>query len=499
MGQVFLSFTPGGRAVAVKVVRREFADDPEFRARLNQEALAAQRVSGIHIAQLLDRGTDSETPWLATVYVPGPNLAEAVRNHGPLPVATVRMLMAAVADSLRVIHSTGIVHRDLKPGNVVLSSEGPRVIDFGIARATDGTALTLSGGRIGSPAYTAPEQVLGRSATAAVDVFALGALGYFAATGRTAFGEGPDFGIVYRVVNEEPDLTGCPAELYEMIAACLAKDPAGRPTTAEVVEAYRADERFLVAADWLPAPVAEAIAAREEAVAVLGSAPPAPVPPMPAAPPVAPEAPAVPTRPVGRRPSWIWPAAVLLVVGMAAGALLAINLRDKSSTSHDNVQGTTGSGPATAGQTQPAAGRTTGSAESPAPSVSLPTATDDPPWTGTIRFGENGILLDPVPPQQGASLQFDIALRSINPPRIGALDGTDLVIAQWTGTAMPTRQDCANLVSTQGVWELDAVVGKTYCVGTREHRFAALTVTSATNDFSTGVTGGVTVWRTKSP
>jgi serine/threonine protein kinase len=281
MGRVHLSFSPGGRPVAIKVIREELASDAEFRARFAHEAQAAQRVNGIHIAQLLDADADAETPWLATAYVPGPSLSEAVRLAGPLPAELVRELAAAVADALRAIHAADIIHRDLKPGNVVIGPDGPRVIDFGVARAADATPLSLSGVRIGTPQYTAPEQIRGQSVTPAADVFALGGLAFYAATGRPAFGEGDEFSVVYRVANEEPDLTGCPEELEQIIRSCLAKEPGDRPTPEELIEAWRpGGGPFSVAS--LPEPVQQAIRTREAAVAAL-SAPSTTPPPPPAA------------------------------------------------------------------------------------------------------------------------------------------------------------------------------------------------------------------------
>ncbi|HEY3868967.1 MAG TPA: serine/threonine-protein kinase [Actinocrinis sp.] len=271
MGEVFLSFTPGGRAVAVKMIRREFADDPRFRARFMHEARAAQRVSGTHIAQLLDAGPDAATPWLATAYVAGPTLAETVQLYGPLPVASVIVLMSSIAESLRVIHEAGLVHRDLKPANVVLGNDGVQVIDFGIARATEGTALTLSGMMVGSPQYAAPEQVLGHPTTAAGDIFALGALAYYAATGRAAFGDGPEFSVVYRVVNAEPDLAGCPLQLRALIQDCLSKEPEDRPTTADVLESCRPDEPPQIPEDWLPTEVCYAIQAYRTSLATFAA------------------------------------------------------------------------------------------------------------------------------------------------------------------------------------------------------------------------------------
>ena len=184
MGKVYLSYTPGGRPVAIKVIRPEFAEDPDFRRRFRQEVQAAQRVQGLYTAPVIDSETDGAQPWLATAYVAGPTLAAAVAEHGPLPVQTVLLLVAGMAEALQGIHGAGIVHRDLKPSNVLLAPDGPRVIDFGIARAADAHALTGSGIMIGTPAFMAPEQATGAAIGAETDIFALGQVAVFAAMGR---------------------------------------------------------------------------------------------------------------------------------------------------------------------------------------------------------------------------------------------------------------------------------------------------------------------------
>jgi len=163
MGRVYLAFTPGGRPVALKVVRPEFGGDEDFRARFRQEIQAARRVHGLYTAQVLDAGPDADPPWLVTAYVAGPSLAQAVREYGPMPPQTVFQLMAGVAEALQAIHAAGVVHRDLKPSNVLLAPDGPRVIDFGIARAVEATTVTRTGMRVGSPQFMAPEQIAGRS------------------------------------------------------------------------------------------------------------------------------------------------------------------------------------------------------------------------------------------------------------------------------------------------------------------------------------------------
>src|SRR5215831_18323718 len=207
MGRVYLAFTPGGRPVALKVVRPEFGGDEAFRARFRQEIQAARRVHGLYTAQVLDAGPDADPPWLVTAYVVGPSLAQAVREYGPMPPQTVFQLMAGVAEALQAIHAAGVVHRDLKPSNVLLAPDGPRVIDFGIARAIEATTVTRTGMRVGSPQFMAPEQIAGRSIAPAIDVFALGSLATFAALGRPPFGEGSEAAVMYRILHEPPDLS----------------------------------------------------------------------------------------------------------------------------------------------------------------------------------------------------------------------------------------------------------------------------------------------------
>lgn len=236
MGRVYLSHTQGGRPVAVKVVRPELADDPAFRRRFRREMEAARRVRGAYTAELIDGDADGAPPWLATLYVPGPSLAEVVGRGGALPVPAVLWLMAGVAEALQAIHGAGIVHRDLKPSNVLLASDGPRVIDFGISLAAGVSSYTATGSTIGTPQFMAPEQASGGEVTAATDVFALGQTAAFAALGEPLYGDGPGVGVLYRIVHSEPDLSLLPTRLRPLIARCLAADLAERATLAEVVE-----------------------------------------------------------------------------------------------------------------------------------------------------------------------------------------------------------------------------------------------------------------------
>ncbi|MGW8888532.1 serine/threonine-protein kinase [Streptomyces sp. NPDC055749] len=240
MGVVYLAHTPGGRPIALKAVREEFAGDPEFRLRFAQEVASAERIHGLFTAQVVASGVDAPTPWLATAYVPGPSLHQVVKRHGPLPVRTVLLLVAGIAEALQVIHRAGVVHRDLKPANVLIAEDGPRVIDFGIARAADASALTGTGLRIGTASFMAPEQALGRPVSPATDVFALGALITYVASGEAPFGAGLESAALYRVVHEQPDLTQVPHDLRDLLAWCLAKRPEDRPTTVDLITAVHA-------------------------------------------------------------------------------------------------------------------------------------------------------------------------------------------------------------------------------------------------------------------
>ncbi|MFK4221856.1 protein kinase [Streptomyces sp. NPDC019890] len=313
MGKVYLSYTPGGRAVAIKVIRPDFAQDAEFRRRFAQEVQAAQRVQGLYTAPVIDADAEAKQPWLATAYVPGPSLADAVVEHGRLPVETVLLLVAGIAEALHVIHGAGIVHRDLKPANVLLAADGPRVIDFGIARAADATSLTSSGVTIGTPSFMAPEQAAGSQVTPATDIFALGQVAAYAATGRAAFGEGTSHGVLYRIVHEEPDLTELPEQLRELVTRCLTKEPEGRPSVAELLAICQAANGETVLRrpeEWLPGAVAAEITTRTAAPAPPVTPPagqaPAPVQPPGHAPAQAPVQPPVqaphqtPTQPAAQ-------------------------------------------------------------------------------------------------------------------------------------------------------------------------------------------------------
>ncbi|MER6994783.1 serine/threonine-protein kinase [Streptomyces sp. NPDC000410] len=262
MGRVYLARSEGGRTVAVKVVHPHFALDEQFRARFRREVEAARRVGGAWTAPVLDADPDAPVPWVATGYVAGPSLTQTVTDHGPLPEHTVRTLGAGLAEALAAVHALGLVHRDVKPSNVLLALEGPRLIDFGIARAVDGTAsLTTTGVSVGSPGYMAPEQILGQAGVGgAADVFSLGAVLAYAATGAAPFPGDSSASLLYKVVHEEPELGALQGELRAVVADCLAKDPAARPAPAEVAARLApGGTAALVAAGWLPGPLVEQV------------------------------------------------------------------------------------------------------------------------------------------------------------------------------------------------------------------------------------------------
>jgi outer membrane protein assembly factor BamB/serine/threonine protein kinase len=304
MGQVFLGRSPGGRPVAVKVVRPELARDGDFRRRFAREVTAARRVNGAYTAGVVDADPDGSPAWLATLYVSGVSLADAVAVHGPWPAASVLALGAGLAEALEAIHAAGVVHRDLKPSNVLLASDGPRVIDFGISTASEASALTHTGMTIGTPGFMSPEQLTGKPIGPASDVFALGAVLAYTAAGVGPFGTGTPHALHFRAVYEQPDLDALPSGLRDIVAACLAKEPEQRPTVAELLRRMTAQGQdepadatlLLTEPGWMPAAVDRLV--REKSVTPLprnATPAPAPAPTPPVAPtPTAPDIPAAP-------------------------------------------------------------------------------------------------------------------------------------------------------------------------------------------------------------
>ncbi|WP_329543601.1 bifunctional serine/threonine-protein kinase/ABC transporter substrate-binding protein [Streptomyces sp. NBC_01356] len=273
MGVVYLGRTEAGTLAAVKVIQAEYADEPDFRARFRREVETARRVTSPWAVPVTGADPDAAAPWLATAFVPGPSLEEAVTGHGPLPTRSVEVLARMLAAALREVHAAGLVHRDVKPANVLLAVDGPRLIDFGIARATDETAITSPDLVVGTPGFLSPEQAEARGAAVgpASDIFSLGCLLAYAASGRPPFGTGTADALLYRTVHDEPDLDGIEVEedtegteLLTLLRLCLAKDPADRPTAEQIGAVLLVEDAVPQGGqlDWLPEDVVRAIADR---------------------------------------------------------------------------------------------------------------------------------------------------------------------------------------------------------------------------------------------
>ncbi|MEY2246815.1 serine/threonine-protein kinase [Streptomyces sp. BF23-18] len=260
MGWVYLGRSPAGREVAVKVVRPELAAEREFRERFAREVAAARVVSGAYTAAVVDADTEAELPWLATLYVPGPSLAEAVQTDGPLPEPQVRRLGAGLVEALQAIHAARVVHRDLKPANVLLASDGPRVIDFGISRVDGAPGLTQVGVVVGTPPYMSPEQIRGAKVGPRSDVFSLGGVLVYALTGRPPHGSGES--VRHRVAFDAPELDGIAGPMRELVARCLAKRPEDRPRLDLLLAGLL--EREPRQGEWPPPTVALSIKARTQ-------------------------------------------------------------------------------------------------------------------------------------------------------------------------------------------------------------------------------------------
>jgi serine/threonine protein kinase len=321
MGQVFLGVSPSGRRVAVKLIHPVHAGAEHFRERFAREVEAARRVGGFHTAPVVDADPHAATPWMVTAYIDGPSLQEAIRRYGPMPPDRVRALGAGLAEGLAAIHAHGLVHRDLKPGNVIMAGDGPRIIDFGIARAIDGTGLTTAGAMVGTFAYMSPEQVSGQPVMPPSDVFSLGSVLAFAATGRPPFGSDMPATIMYRIVSQPPDLAGLMDQgLRALIEACLAKSPADRPQVHAVLAALAgsgpvpapAAPRTVPAADGRHAQTQPPLAQRTLSLAARTDPGRTAFPP-----PTTPPGPPTHARPVGRRPRRR-PAALIAAVAVVA-------------------------------------------------------------------------------------------------------------------------------------------------------------------------------------
>jgi len=272
MGRVYLGRNAGGRTVAVKVIRPDLITDPEFRVRFQREVSAARRVGSSCTAPVLDADVNADPPWLATGYVAGLALSDAVERFGPFGERSLLVLARGLAEALIAVHQAGVVHRDLKPSNVLLAVDGPKVIDFGIARAVEDTALTATGTVIGSPAFMCPEQVTGETVGPAGDMFALGGVLTYAASGQGPFGSGDTVQLLFRIVYEEPRLDAVPDALRGLVAACLSKNPGERPSPRQVLE-HLDGLGDLERTGWLPAAVLEDVSQRAVRLLDLDSGP----------------------------------------------------------------------------------------------------------------------------------------------------------------------------------------------------------------------------------
>ena len=285
MGRVYLARSPGGRMVAVKVIRAQLAEDPGFRARFAREVVSARKVGGLFTAQVVDANLDDPIPWLVTAYVQGVPLSEAVEQHGPLTERSVLALAAGLAEGLIAIHAAGVIHRDLKPSNVLLAPDGPRIIDFGISSAAEATSLTGTGLMIGSPGFMSPEQAEGQTVGPASDIFSLAAVLTFASRGEGPFGAGETAALLYRVVHTKPNCDSVPDKIKPLIRKSLGRDPKRRPTAhqflAELTAAYPSAADLT---DWLPPWLVNASAQRDYALGIVQHPPTAAVGAGPAAP-----------------------------------------------------------------------------------------------------------------------------------------------------------------------------------------------------------------------
>lgn len=418
MGEVYLARSTGGRTVAVKLVRSELASEPEFRRRFAQEIASARRVGGEWTAPVLDADTDAAAPWVATGYVPGPSLHEVIAERPePLPERSVRILANRLAQALTAVHEAGLVHRDLKPANILVTIDGPRVIDFGIARALDAVTadgkLTRTGAVIGSPGYMSPEQVRGEPLTAASDVFSLGSVLAFAATRRQPFSSSDSgmHAVMYRIAQEPPDLSGLPEGLSELVRDCLAKDPAARPTPARLVERTAADAASTDTEPWLPAGLIAELGRRAarlldseapgtRAVPAPPTVPPMPVTGPPAATPPPPGAPPVPSAAPPSTPPSAPPATPPLP---ASAPATPQPTPDPAPPTVGPAPPTVGPAPA-AGDPSPPAGDPSPAAVNPAPPAMDPAPAPTPaqPPAPTPVAPPLGVFGDPIPPQAPA-------------------------------------------------------------------------------------------------
>jgi eukaryotic-like serine/threonine-protein kinase len=428
MGVVYLAESAEG-TVAIKVVRRALASDHGFRARFRREVEAARRVQGRGVVQLLDADTDGPRPYLVMGYVDGPTLGEAVAADGPLQGDRLQALSVALAEAVATIHRVGVTHRDLKPTNVLLTEDQPVVVDFGVATATEATSITLAGTVMGSPGWMAPEQVIGASPSPAMDVFAWGTLVAWAATGRNPFGTGRPDAVAYRIIHDEPDLSGLAGELRRTVAAAMSKDPARRPT-AEALLAQLLDQT----PEASPAVLAADATALLARTWVLTPILPPPSPPLPPSPwPVDPPSPR-------RRRRGRSVAVVLAVVVLSAAAGLGAGLLIRELRDRDEGDG------GLAGGANPAPDPTT--------TTSTTTTTTTVPTVDRIRV--RWVIADDVSRTVGDACEAD-------PPYDGS---AGLGVEDGRGTTLAEPVAVEEGVAEPGTGVLDDLFGATSCVYT---------------------------------
>ncbi len=532
MGRVYLGRSPGGRHVAIKVIRAELAEDPDFRARFAREASAARKVSGIFTAPVVDADLDGPVPWLATSYIAGPSLSDAVAERGPMPAALVLRLAAGLAEGLAAIHAAGVVHRDLKPTNVLLAEDGPRLIDFGISRSMEASSLTRTGIVVGSPGFMSPEQAEGRPTGPPSDVFSLGAVLTFAATGEGPFGEGSTVALLYRVVTSEPNTQGVPGEIRPLIGRCLAKDPARRPTaalllaqlsTTDVVADPAREGTTRKSALPGPAPQVPGVAQSDrptlspsQSQRAYDERPTNPDRPWPvaassvphAAPPVPRAAP--PARRPGRRLGWLIAAAAVLVLA-AVGVVALVAGRSHPPAANDAGNVAAATSPATSAAPSPSASQASASASASTSPTALPgaaamttmgsdltqSASARPAVAAAIANVQN---CSESPSNAEATLEQAITTRQSILQGLKTLDVTGLPNGTQLVSALNTAmQNSLNADTDYHAWMADLVSSGSTCgsnSGQDANYTAALT---ADNAATTAKSAFVAIWNPVAP